>query len=962
MLVQACIVFCLSALGLVLAPWLGLSREVAVFGQVAGLGIGLWLAVFAPLWVGWSRAGDPRRQARLAERRRPALQGRLITLADRLNGASPSESPAILALLAQRTQARARGLRAGELHPVWPVALTASPIPLLLLTTLLMGLFSPGGLSRLASYWAGAVGADQLQEHLDAADALDRARVGDLVLEYTYPSYTRLEPREVPNSTGDAHGPPGTRVRVRVRSAEPVEAAELFAYGEPTEATELIDARVVSGAFTIGSTDGTWYLLLHRGGGEQQTRDFEIQVEPDLPPVVLVDAPPRIEVPVDAIVELPWHARDDYGLRRVVLIIDGEEGREIRKLVDSPPEASGILRFTPEQLGMSPGMRARIQIGAWDNNGWSGDQLGVSEPAIQIIVGEPDDQSQLSLEEREELRDVLVDLLAAQLLQAWPPGRTNADVLAYGEAFDALYAPLRELKLDRPSLGRDRFVGRLLHLVQTAGVDFVVHTQINFDPDLRTSGVRLEQLTRAGELRERAITHNEQAIIMLDRYLARDALAAMVERAGEAAQIGDSLASLAQDGAGVSELQLGLDRVARATEELRVESSRMSTGSLRDLVERRTAEFDRLRGEIGAQLQSRDLADAQKLTGRLSRQITELFEELQYRLRRLDEEDEELTDLIKELLRKLRANEREQRVLQQDVRKIREQGDERGTAEAEDLWAKVERLAERASDQGDRLLQGIPEGRGPFYTRELVASAVRSTHRLADTARARDLRKALTDVDDALMAWTRTYRRVDEHKLRPVLSRLEEAQRILQRLIIESESVPRDVALKAMELQTEQTRLAEQRDEIERTTQEVIPQLPIEPIGMEEALRSAAESMQSARRDLQSGQPMPAEGAQGQAAEYVKEARQALEDVLDQMSSGRSGGDSDSGSSRNDDEQSAEPLDLDSGLTINSPELNLEDEFDLDAFQRDVLRGMQGDVPESYRALKRRYYEELMTQ
>jgi len=106
---------------------------------------------------------------------------------------------------------------------------------------------------------------------------------------------------------------------------------------------------------------------------------------------------------------------------------------------------------------------------------------------------------------------------------------------------------------------------------------------------------------------------------------------------------------------------------------------------------------------------------------------------------------------------------------------------------------------------------------------------------------------------------------------------------------------------------------------------------------------------------------MPAEGAQGQAAERVREARRALEAVLQGMQGGQGGAEGGSGDP-GDAEQDPSGLDFDGANMLSSRELDLDDEFDLDAFQRDVLRGMQGDVPDAYRSLKKRYYEELMTQ
>ena len=171
-------------------------------------------------------------------------------------------------------------------------------------------------------------------------------------------------------------------------------------------------------------------------------------------------------------------------------------------------------------------------------------------------------------------------------------------------------------------------------------------------------------------------------------------------------------------------------------------------------------------------------------------------------------------------------------------------------------------------------------------------------------------------------------------------------------------------------LEARQAELDEALDAAQAQAQEVVAQMPIEPRGMEEALQEAGESMGQASQDLEAGRPMPAEGAQGQAAERIKEAREALEEAAQQMSSSgegaRSGGQGqgDGSDEKGDkvDPGNEEELDLDSTPQLSRGPLTLEGEFDLDAFQRDVLRGAGGDVPEAYRAMKKRYYEELMTQ
>jgi hypothetical protein len=949
-----------ALVGAVAAPALGVDRAVAALGLVAWVGVGSWLAVAVPLWSGWRRAGRHERQALLVERVAPWLEGRLVTAAERLNGPRGAESAAILDRIAGRAVAGADTVRPSRVHPAWPAALAAAPNPILLVAALVVALLAPGGLAGVANYWTSVEDPGAAAGPDGPGAGIDRARVGDLLIEYVYPAYTGLDPLEVPNSTGDVHGPPGTLVRVRARSADPIDAASVVAYGEPTDGAEVSEGRIVSGAFTIGAEDGVWWLDLSAGVRTRRSREFQIAVEPDLPPVVLVDAPPRLEVPVDEPFVLPWAARDDYGLVRVALYVDEAEVREVRVIDTGAAEASGAIRLTPADLGMSPGMRAVLQVGATDNNGWSGAQLGLSTPPVQLVVLEPGGRERLGLEEREALRNVLVDLLARQVTQPWPPGRTNGAVLAFGERFDAMYAPLRGWMETYPQYARDGFVRRLVSLVLVNGNNTTSYAAIQFDGAAAARGVDLDALRRLGDLRDRAIVDVEQAIILIDRYLGREALTRALAEARRLASVGAGLAKAAENGEDLAQLGYHAGRVREVAGELGAFAEQMEDSTLKDLLQRRSAEIDGVRESLDAEIAAGDDDVARKTAGRLARLIDELRDELEYRLKRMDEEDQEMIDQIKELLEALSKIERDQRTLQAEVRVLREAADADGAADAERAWAQVERLAGSAAANGRRMFDRMGGDSRAFYARERVASALRATERFGETVRARDLRRAITDVDEAVGSWLGTARLGDEVARRAAVQDLDQAQRILLQLAARSEATDPETAARVRALASKQAELAEARAAAEATSRQLIPELPIEPIGMLEALESAAAQMEGASAELGDGRAMPAEGAQGQAAEHVREARRALEDVLEGMSGG--GGEEGEGGEGGEGEAAASsPLDLDTTAS-NPPGIDLEDQFDLDEFQRDVLRGMQGDVPESYRALKKRYYEELMTQ
>ena len=950
-------------LWVLLAPFSGVANGVAAMGLVVGFAAGMWWLVVGPMLVGWRRAADLVRQAKLTEAIQPGFEGRLVTVAERLEGPRGQESEAILAWIAGRSAEGLRSVRADAVHSGRPVVRVASLAMVLAGVLLTLVLVLPGGLGATWAYWVGEESALSVDSGKVKGTG-EYAQVGDLAIEYVYPTYTGLEPLEVTNSTGEVHGPPGTLVRVRARAAEPIEHGMVVAYEEPSESAE-VDGRNIRGTFTIMEEEGAWRLDLVQSAGAASSRSFPIVPEPDLAPEVLVDSPQRIEVALDAPLDLPWQALDDFGLTRIVLLVDGKEEREIRAFEERRAESDGRVSFTPRQLGMSVGMTVEVQVGAWDNNEWAGSQLGVNQPAIQVVVKRADELAMLSVEERRNLRNELVDLLADQLIQAWPPVGTMAAVGRAGEQFDGFYRDLRTLIEKTPAISADRRVRRMVARVMNSGTEFITFTQVNFDVRSGSSTPDAESMRRAGELRSVAVEENEHTIIWLDRFIQMFALGQAVEEAQKGATLAKNLESAIATEARDSEVLDALERVRASLDRMNDIVKEMDQDSIRSMVEGRAREIGLVRESVAEALEAGDREQADELAKRMARQLRELNDDLEYQLRRVEEEEDQLGEEMKSLVEELQRMEREQRQLQSEVQQARQSGDAQGAAEAERMWAQVETLANEAEGIGRQLQDAALARGGMFMFQKRIEAGVRATERLGESAAARDLRRSQLDVGDSIQHWVRAQGGVAESRRRQVLSKLEAAERLLNQLDRESSQVDPKTAAQARALEARQAELDAAMDQVMQQASEVAAKMPIEPRGMEEALQRGKSSMQEAAEDLRNGRPMPAEGSQGQAAERLKEAREALEEAAQQMQSSGSGarsGEPSDGASGEDDGESDGSFELDGGESLSAKDINLDEEFDLDAFQRDVLRGARGNVPEAYRAMKKRYYEELMTQ
>jgi hypothetical protein len=109
---------------------------------------------------------------------------------------------------------------------------------------------------------------------------------------------------------------------------------------------------------------------------------------------------------------------------------------------------------------------------------------------------------------------------------------------------------------------------------------------------------------------------------------------------------------------------------------------------------------------------------------------------------------------------------------------------------------------------------------------------------------------------------------------------------------------------------------------------------------------------------------MQAEGSQGVAAQRIQDAIEALEQAQEQAQEmareGRGQGERQDGPPG-----AAANLDPSDGDVPSKKDLDIpgREEFRTpEEYRRALLEGMEGEVPEEYRAMKRRYYEELVLQ
>ncbi|MEO0600950.1 MAG: DUF4175 family protein, partial [Myxococcota bacterium] len=662
----------LVVLGLTaLAVQLRLDRAWSLFGILVVLGVGGWFTVLWPLVTAWPRVADAARQARHVEERHPDFRGRLVTALD----LDPKSANPMAQLVVQRARKRLGGLSVTDLRPADSTLRTLRVVGGLWLLGLPLLWWGTRGFAALGEYWLAEGSAQAAVLTPDIAPEEAVARVGDIVIRYTYPDYTGLDPRTVSNSTGDVQGPPGTRVEVSARSARAVEAAGLMAYDEALEARVIEAGRVVTGQFSVREESGTYRLQLYREGEPEPSREFAIQVEPDLPPEVMLDTEGEdvIEVALDEAFDIRWQARDDYGIQKVVLALDGQPTERIlarpeRRIAD----VGKTQKLRPRELGLKAGDRIGLAVAAWDNDTVSGAKMGISR-SVELVVLGPTGVGMREAERREELLELMIPLLADFLVEEWPlPGRSGR-LAGWGETVARRYEPfmarVESLWQGLSGTSHDRAVAQS---IVDSGRDLVRFTQVSFEPG-SSRLIKGDDLTTLDELRVESIEALEDGILAFHRMQRNQALSELVRQSQQLRAMAQDLEkTLDKPEPDALELLAKLDALESMMQDLAQRAAKLDESGLREFLNSRESEAQSLMEEIRQAIARGDMDEARELLRRLSELVDEMGRGIQEEMERSTRESQQTDDRAAGLQRELEEIEEQQRQLQAEVQQLRE--------------------------------------------------------------------------------------------------------------------------------------------------------------------------------------------------------------------------------------------------------------------------------------------------
>ena len=955
-------------LSLVLLVWLG-----AVVAAGAGMDrattrwavIPVLLLIFgASAWrvsVRWSAAGFLEHQARRVAWAAPELRGLVEVLVEKPLGPEAGQSASIHQLLVDNVIAGLRPLDVSSVHPhrLWG-ALAA-----LLMALAVFGVGSaraPMGAMETLAWLVGGSPAPQLALIKELDPDLPPVRVGDVSLRYEYPAYTGLSSITVDNSNGEVHGPPGTQVFVSGRSEERFDSVLIQSYDLPPVPSEMREGRGFEGSFVI-LDDGTWRAVFQRGAETLSSASFPIVLEPDDPPIAELSADARVlDVDLDTPFTLRWSARDDFGLTHVELVAGSKPIRMLVQPTFASREERGELTVTAAELGLRAGSDNVIRVSALDNDGVLIPKPGFSGPVRIRVLGDSEEQRR-EVRYRRELRDALVLVLAPFSLDEHPLGDSPVALGAWARLAAERFEPLNTL-VDTNWQGDDlrTLEGRVIEEVQSEGSSL-----LRFAMELSVQDGELDPRDQLAldEQHENLLAILETYALMLDRIVRAQGIGlldAELESLVEDTRRGERMASY-QEREPLKDHIVKLEGSIDALEELALA---VDSGAISGMVSQSVGDLRQLIAAADTAANSNDLERSAELLGWSAEELERLQANLaSWRggLEAMSEgESKELQELIEELER-LEAGERALLSQTQAVREMSGTGD----AQLSKTWVEVERLA-KSSLRRTRTVTDKPARRSD-YEKRVLEEGQGSAERLMDSVVARDLRGARVDADSSRRALQDAaigmrFYEGDKGSLAALDSAADEARQVRILLdAMELATVTRDPVLsgKLQKLLPEQETLSADAQAVQPRAAKIAKELPMGAPGLEENLDAAVREMGGAERALAGGRSFSAEGAEEAAADRIELAIRSLEQAAAAQSQmQREMGSGQPSDSKDSDGEGGEDWNKDYDPQMELPEP--ERDVDIARYREQLMQGMEGEVPEEYEALKRRYYEELVRQ
>jgi len=517
--------------------------------------------------------------------------------------------------------------------------------------------------------------------------------------------------------------------------------------------------------------------------------------------------------------------------------------------------------------------------------------------------------------------------------------------------------------------------GELVRDILEASSRLFRFTIITFDRSVGAGGQQpvAADIDTFTQLHDETVLSLETAAFVIDSMLRQVGIAELARQAAKVARTAAELANRAHETDDTAALQAGLDRLSRQLEQLMRAAAQLNENSLSEFTKASLQQAASLLEEARQALSDGRKQDAEELMDALAEQIAQLAESLNDRQQRGQQQDDELAERFEALMEDLESLSQAQGDLAETLSAKQEELGA-GFAERMAIWERLDALAKDFSSAAGEAVTGIGDGRlwRAYSIRRLTELASLASGTL-DSVRARDsagVSRRIDEVGAELPITMRFVGREAARSPRPQgigevsvqLRRVSQLQAEIRALLDQlrdaaGESNP-ELQAATQSLSEEQGMLQDRQRELAQEVEIIEKALPVATGEAARAMGEAGQEMESARSALEYGIAVPAQGHQRRAVDRVRETQEHLQQSMQKQSEMQQSMAQMQGQRRaeNGDENG----------TSNStaePEIPAPEMFQTaEAYREALLEGMAGEVPEEFKALKRRFYEDLVRQ
>jgi hypothetical protein len=259
----------------------------------------------------------------------------------------------------------------------------------------------------------------------DGAQLSTLPLVGDLEVRLTYPAYSKRKPVDLPSSSGDLRGLPGTKVQLSGRVLVPASGVELLienGQGGSLEGAKKIAAKLTGDQMTAEMTiesSSRYRVAVVMPTGERKIEQAPraIEAEPDQPPTVQLMAPADVlDVANLRRVELAYVIEDDFAVTTAELVWEGGKDRGRKAIpLDAQGRVQGKLMWDIADVQVPSGGAVRYWIEAKDNDNVTGPNIGKSRELTLKVVS-PRERHEETLERQQDVAEKLLRNLGSRVV------------------------------------------------------------------------------------------------------------------------------------------------------------------------------------------------------------------------------------------------------------------------------------------------------------------------------------------------------------------------------------------------------------------------------------------------------------------------------------------------------------------------------------------------------------------